>query len=80
MAKQNHIENSTPKKEKCITIHNRDIEKIILFKYMGSNTTKNNNISSAVNHRIRTGTTAIMDCEIYWVSKLLRKGAKCNIN
>jgi hypothetical protein len=80
MTKQKYMENGIPKKEKCITIHNRDIEKINQFKYLGSNITNNNNILSAVNHRIHIGTTAIMHCEMYWVSKLLHKGAKCNIN
>jgi hypothetical protein len=79
MTKQKHMENGTPKTEKCITIRNRDIEKINQFKYLGSNITNNNNILSAINHRIHTGTTAIMDGEMYWVSKLLRKSAKCDI-
>jgi len=80
MTKQKHMENGTPKKEKCFTKRNRDIEKINQFKYLGSNITNNNNILSAVNHTIHTGTTAVKDCELYWVSKLLRKGAKCDIN
>jgi len=39
----------------------------------------NNNSSSPINHKNHTETNAILDCELYWVSKLLRKGAKCNI-
>jgi hypothetical protein len=42
-----------------------------------NNNNNNNNNSSALNHRIHTGTNAIMDREIYWVSNLLREGVKC---
>jgi hypothetical protein len=73
------MENGKPTKEKFIRINNKDIEKVKQFKYLGSNIANNNNISSAINHRIHTGTNAIMDCGIYWVSKLLRKGVKCKI-
>jgi len=67
-------------KETFIRINNADMEKVNQFKYLESNITNNNNNSSAIiNHRIHTGTNAIMDCEIYWLSRLLGKGAKCNI-
>jgi hypothetical protein len=48
-----------------------------LHNNSNNNNNNNNNISSAINHRIHTGTNAIMDCVIYRVSNLLRKGAKC---
>jgi len=44
-----------PTKEKCIRIINRDIEKVNQFKYLGTNITNNNNISSAINHKINKG-------------------------
>ena len=44
----------------------------------GDNNSHNNNNSSAINHKIHTETNAVLDCEIYWVSKLLWEGAKCN--
>ena len=44
-----------------------------------NNNNNNNNNSSAINHKIHTETYSVLDCEIYWVSKLLQKGAKCNI-
>jgi hypothetical protein len=71
--------NKNKKKEKCIRITNADIEKVNQFKNLGSNITDNNNISTPINHRNHTGTNDIMDCEIYRVSKLLQKCAKCNI-
>jgi len=71
MTKKKFMENGKPKKEKYIKINNRDIEKVNQFKHLGSSIT-NNNTSSAINHRIHTGS----NCDIYWVSKLLRKGSK----
>jgi hypothetical protein len=67
------MENGKPKKGKYIRINIRDIEKVNQFKHLGSSITNNNNTSSAINHRIHTGS----NCGIYWVSKLLWKGAKC---
>jgi len=72
------MENVKPTKEKSIRINNRDIENANQFIYLGSNTA-NNNFSSATKHRIHTGTNDLMDCEIYWIAKLLWKGAKCKI-
>ena len=33
----------------------------------------------AINHRNNTGTNVIVNCDIYWVAKLLQKGAKRKI-
>ena len=76
------MENGKQAKEKCIRINNEDIEKVNQFKYRDTTLLNNNNynnISSAINHRIHRGTNSIMDCDIYRVSNLLRKGAKCKI-
>jgi len=50
------MENVKRTKEKCIRINDRDIEKVNQLKYLGSNiTNNNNNISSAINHKISKG-------------------------
>ena len=77
------MENVKPKMEKCIRINNGDIEKVsintwdpTLHKYNNYNNNNNNNkITFAIKPRIHTGTND-MDCDIYRVSKLLRKSCK----
>ena len=78
MTKQKYMENGKPK-IKCIRINNGDINKVKQFTYLGFSITNNNNIPFGINHKIKTGTNAIMNCEIYLVSKLQHKGTPCKI-
>jgi hypothetical protein len=55
MTKRKCMEDSKTTKEKCNRIKNRDIEKVNQFKYVRSKINNNNNISSAINHKINKG-------------------------
>ena len=55
------------------------MEKVNQFKYLGSNVTNNNNISSTINHVINKGKKCNYGLRNLWVSKLLLKGTQGKI-
>jgi len=50
-----------PTKEKYISVNNRNIERVNQFKYLGTISTDNNNITSEINHRINMGNKGSLD-------------------